>query len=123
VPKQIDANVLNQLSSAEEIHLETHASTGRTHRTIVWVVVEGQEVYVRSVRGSQGRWYQEITANPHGAIEVNGQHLAVQAVPVTDDASISRVSTAYLRKYGSSPVVSSIVRQETLPTTLRLDPA
>jgi hypothetical protein len=123
VSKHFDANVLNQLSTAEEIYLETRSSTGRTHRTIVWVVVEGQEVYVRSVRGANGRWYQEFTANPHGAIEVNGQHLAVQAVPVTDDATISRVSNAYLRKYSSSPVVRSILRQETLPTTLRLDPA
>jgi hypothetical protein len=123
VPKHFDATVLNQLSTAEEIPLETRSSTGRTHRTIVWVVVEGQEVYVRCVRGSYGRWDQESTANAHGAIEVNGQHLAGQAVPVTDEASISRGSSADLRKYRSSPVVRSIVRQETLPTTLRLDPA
>jgi hypothetical protein len=123
MPKHFDANVLNQLSTAEEIHLETRSSTGRTHWTMVWVVVEGNEGYVRSVRGRNGRWYQELTAHPHGAIEVNGQQLAVQAVPVTDEASISRVSSAYLRKYASSPVVSSILRQETLPTTLRLDPA
>lgn len=62
MPKQFDANVLNQLTHAQEIHLETHSSTGQTHRTIVWVVVEGHDVYVRSVRGSNGRWYQEITA-------------------------------------------------------------
>ena len=123
MPKHFDANVLNQLTNAEEIHLETHSSTGRTHRTIVWVVVEDHDVYVRSVRGHQGRWYQEITANLHGAIEVDGHHLAVEAVPVTDQATISRVSNAYLRKYRQSPYVGSIVRPETLPTTLRLDPA
>ena len=80
-------------------------------------------MYVRSVRGRQGRWYQEITAKPHGAVEVEGHHLAVQAVPVTDEAAISRVSNAYLRKYRQSPYVSSIVEPQTLPTTLRLDPA
>jgi hypothetical protein len=123
VPKHFDANVLNQLANAEEIRLETHSLTGRTHRTIVWVAVEGQDVYVRSVRGRQGRWYQEFTANPHGAVEVEGEHLAVQAVPVTDEATISRVSDAYLRKYRQSPYVNSIVEPRTLPTTLRLDPA
>ncbi len=60
MPKQFDANVLNQLTHAQEIHLETHSSTGQTHRTIVWVA--SRAVYVRSVRGSNGRWYQEIPA-------------------------------------------------------------
>jgi hypothetical protein len=53
--KQFDVHVLNQLTNMEEIELETHSSAGRTQRTIVWVVVEDHDVYVRSVRGQQGR--------------------------------------------------------------------
>jgi hypothetical protein len=123
MPKQFDANVLNQLTHAEEINVETQSATGRKHRTTIWVVVEGNEVYVRSVRGRAGRWYREFIANPLGAIDMDGQHIAVQAVPATDGASITRVSNEYLRKYRRSPYVNSIVRQETLPTTLRLEPA
>src|SRR6266567_6121322 len=115
MPKQFDANVLNQLANAEEIEIETRSATGRTHRTTIWVVVDDNNVYVRSVRGRNGRWYQEITANPDAAIHVDGRRLVVHAVPVTDEALIARVSNAFLRKYRGSSAVNSIVRQEILP--------
>jgi hypothetical protein len=122
MPKQFDANVLNQLANAEEIEIETRSATGRTHRTIIWVTVDDNDVYVRSVRGRNGRWYQAITANPDAAIHVDGQRLAVHAVPVTDEALIARVSNDILRKYRHSPSANSMVRKEILPTTLRLEP-
>lgn len=125
MPKQFDTNVLNQLANTEEIEIETRSVTiaGRVHRTIIWVMVDSNEAYIRSVRGRNGRWYQEITTNPDGAIHLNGQRLAVHAVPVTDEAIIARVSNAALRKYHDSPYANNIVRKETLPTTLLLEPA
>ena len=48
--------------------------------------------------------------------------LAVQAVPVSDTASIARVSREYLTKYQPSPYAQAMVRAEVLPTTLRLEP-
>jgi hypothetical protein len=80
-------------------------------------------VYVRSVRGRNGRWYQAIVANPEAAIHVNGRRMAVHAVPVSDEVVIERVSKEILRKYRGSPSANSMVRAETLPTTLRLEPA
>lgn len=125
MPEQFDANALNQIANTEEIEIETRSVTipGRKHRTIIWVMVDNNQVYIRSVRGRNGRWYQQIIANPDGAIYVDGQRLAVHAVPVTDEATITRVSNAVLRKYGNSPSAPSMVRPETLPTTLLLEPA
>ena len=123
MPKKFDANVLNQLTNTEEIEIETRSATGRTHRTIIWVVVDENDVYVRSVRGRNGRWYQEATANPDVAIHVNGQRFAVHAVPIADQVFIARVSNGYLRKYHGDPDVNSMVREEIVPTTLRLEPA
>ena len=122
MPKQFEEPLLNQLNSREEIDIETRSATGTTHRNTIWVVVVDNNVYVRSVRGRSGRWYREITANPQGAIYVDGRRLSVRAIPITDPATIARVSNAYLQKYRNSPVVNSIVREETLPTTLRLEP-
>ena len=122
MPKQFDANELNQLANANEIEIETRAPSGRTHRTTIWVAVDDNNVYVRSVRGRNGRWYQRITANPDATIHVDGRRLAVHAVPVTGEAMIARVSNAFLRKYRGSSAVNSIVRQEILPTTLQLEP-
>jgi len=123
MPKQFDTHVLNRLANTEEIEIETYSATGRTRRTIIWVVIDGQYVYVRSWLGLKGRWYQEITANPDAAIHVDGQRLAVHAMPVTDAALIARVSDNILRKYHHSPSAKGMVREEILPTTLRLEPA
>ena len=125
MPKQFDANVLNQLANTEEIEIETRSVTipGRTRRTIIWVMVDNNHVYIRSVRGRNGRWYQEITANPEGVIHIDGQRLAVHAVPVTDEVTIMRVSNEVLRKYHDSPSANSMVRIDILSTTLLLEPA
>jgi hypothetical protein len=122
MPKQLEESLLNQLTSREEIEIETQSATGRTHRVTIWVVVVDNNMYVRSVRGRAGRWYREITANPQGAIYVDGRRLSVRAIPITDPATIARVSNAYLQKYRNSPFVNSLLREETLPTTLRLEP-
>ena len=125
MPKQFDANVLNQLANTEEIEIETRSVTipGRTRRTIIWVMIDNNNVYIRSLRGRNGRWYQEITATPEGVIHVDGQRLAVHAVPVTDEVTIMRVSNEVLRKYHDSPSANSMVRIDILSTTLLLEPA
>ena len=123
MPKHFDANMLNQLANAEEIEIETRSPAGRTRRTTTWVIVDDNDVYVRSVRGSNGRWYQRIKANPDAAIHIDGRRLAVHAMPVIDEALIARVSNDYLRKYRDDPSANSMVLAEILPTTLRLEPA
>jgi hypothetical protein len=55
-------------------------------------------------------------------LEFAGRRLAVQAVPVSDTASIAWVSREYLTKYQPSPYAQAMVRAEVLPTTLRLEP-
>jgi hypothetical protein len=53
---------------------------------------------------------------------VGGQRVAVKATPATDGVSIERASAEYLRKYRTSPYAQAMVKPETLPTTLRLEP-
>ncbi len=122
MPKHFDANMLKQLTNTEEIEIETRSPTGRTRRTTIWVIVDDNDVYVRSVHGGNGRWYQNITAKPDAAIHIDGRCLAVHAMPVTDKALIARVSNDYLRKYRDDPSANSMVVEEILPTTLRLEP-
>ena len=122
MPKHFDANMLKQLTNTEEIEVETRSPTGRTRRTTIWVIVDDNDVYVRSVHGGNGRWYQNITAKPDAAIHIDGRRLAVHAMSVTDEALIARVSNDYLRKYRDDPSANSMVLEEILPTTLRLEP-
>jgi hypothetical protein len=108
-----------------EVRIETSGGEGApVHRTITWIVVlDGNTPYVRSVRGPAGRWYRELRANAHGAVIVGNDRVPIVAHAVTDESTIARVSEAYQQKYQARwpGPTASMLRPETLPTTLRLE--
>jgi hypothetical protein len=121
-----DAETLKLLDETREVRIETRRDEDSPeHRTIIWVVVVEGEVFVRSVRGPQGRWYREISSNPEGALHVGDDRIPVRATSATDDATVDAVSAAIRSKYEkSSPgSTAAMVRPEVLPTTLELSPA
>jgi hypothetical protein len=112
-----------QIDAAREIEIETRASDDASaHRTTIWAVVDGDDVFVRSYRGNEGRWYREISEHPDAVIDVDGESQPVRAIPAPDRESVQRASDGYRRKYSDSSVVDSIMTDEVLPTTLRLEP-
>jgi hypothetical protein len=116
---------LTAWAEADEVDIETsRGGDAPRHRVTIWIVVDSDEVFVRSVRGPTGRWYREISANPNGAIHLAGTRTAVHAVPAADEATVARVSELLKAKYGAqSPgPTARMVADETLPTTLRLEP-
>ncbi len=119
------AETLQGWSTEPEVQIETSRGAGApVHRVTIWIVVADGRAYVRSVRGPSGRWYREITANPHAAVHLDGQRVPVRAEPAVDAASVATVSAALEAKYRArypGPTVS-MLREETLPTTLRLVP-
>jgi hypothetical protein len=114
---------LAAIAAAKEVRIETRSAAGEAHRTIIWIVEQGGDVYIRSVRGPRGRWYRETLADPEVAIHVNGRRLPARAVPATDDASIEACSDGLRAKYRRSYSLASMLTPETLPTTLKLVPA
>ncbi len=121
-----DAETLQLLDETKESQIETRRDENApAHRTTIWVVTLDGAVFVRSVRGEKGRWYREVSANPSAALHVGDRRIPVHAVPATDEPTVEAVSGAYRSKYGqTSPgPTRAMVRPETLPTTLRLEPA
>jgi hypothetical protein len=115
---------VDRVAAAREVEIETRRSSGQTARTVIWVVVDGGHVYVRSVRADAGKWYRRLRANPDGALHVGASAAPVRAVPVDDPAEIERVSEALRRKYADeASSLASMLRPETLPTTTRLEPS
>jgi hypothetical protein len=120
------SDTLQLIDETREVRIETHRDEhAPVHRTTIWVVTVDGTVFVRSVRGREGRWYREVSENPAAALHVGHDRIAVRAVPVTDEAKIRAVSEAYREKYGRTSPGSTraMVQPETLPTTLRLEPA
>jgi hypothetical protein len=119
-----EAELLRRIDATEEVQIETSLASGASRRTIIWIVVDGGRVYVRSVRGPDGKWFQRLRARPAGAVHVAGTRTPVRAVPVDDPAEVERVSEALRRKYAShGSSLANMLRPETLPTTMRLESA
>ena len=117
---KFDADTLRELRDCNEVAIRTEKHPGSA--VVIWVVVADDEVFVRSVRGSKGRWYRDLATGGSATVEFAGRRLEVQAFPAIDADSIARASQEYLRKYQASPYAQSIVRSEVLLTTLRLEP-
>ena len=112
------------LTAAEEIQIDTRAATDAPlHRTIIWVVTDGPDAFVRSVKGSTARWYREATAHPQVVLHASGRTLPARVVAAPDASSVARTSAALERKYLGVDGLAEMLVPGTFPTTLRLEPA
>src|ERR1700757_3900269 len=115
-----DADTLRALRDVQEPRIRTDRHPKSA--VVIWVVVEGDDVFVRSWLGVCGRWYKDLAAGGPAPPEVAGPRLPVQAFPAHDARSVERASGEILRKYRSSSHAQEMVRAEILPTTLRFEP-
>ena len=121
-------DVVALLDQTDEVRIEPPSADGQPMQpVIIWVVVlDGRDVYVRSYRGVKGRWYQQLLKQPQhrGRLHVDQRAIPVRAVHIDDPELIARVSDAFRKKYESKwpQETAEMVRDDVLPTTLRLDP-
>jgi hypothetical protein len=114
---------LAMLRESEEVEIETQAaSDAPVHRTIIWIVTDGPDAFVRSVRGSRGRWYREAITHPEVAVHAGGRRLPVRAVPAADPRSIERTNQGLRDKYEGIPGFREMLEPDVFDTTLRLEP-
>ena len=110
------------LDRAREVDIETRSAKGVTHGVPIWIVVDGDDVFVRTYRGKSSRWYRELLARP-GAILADGKRVPVRAERAVDADALRRTSDGYRKKYPKSGSLDSMLRRSVLDTTLRLEPA
>ena len=115
-----DADTLHALRDAREPTIRTYQHPNSA--VVIWVVVEGDGVFVRSWLGARGRWYKDLAAGGAATLEFADHRLPVKAFPASDADSVERASREILRKYRRSSHAQEMVRAEILPTTLRLEP-
>jgi hypothetical protein len=123
---RFSTEVVDRLCDVREIEVETTRASGEKRRTIIWVVVDGSDVFVRSEYGARGWWYRDICARPEAVIQPrtgDRTPLAVRAVRADDPESIERVSAAIRTKYRPSSAIRIMTSGDALPATLRLEPA
>ena len=111
------------LADTEEIEIETARPDGQTRRTIIWIMVDGDDVFVRSVNGAGARWYREATANPSVTIHAGTRALQARTIAAPDADSVARVNDALERKYSGITGLREMLVPDTFETTLRVEPA
>ncbi|MEU6381638.1 DUF2255 family protein [Streptomyces sp. NPDC046909] len=114
---------LNRIANADELEVAPLRRDGISRKPLpIWVVRDGDDLYVRSYRGTAGAWWRTALATHEGHISSGGVDKDVTFVEVTDNTINDRIDTAYRTKYGryGSAYVSPMVASRS--TTLRLVP-
>jgi len=108
---------LAEIASAEELEIAPMRRDGTLqYPRIIWVVRHGDDLYVRSVNGTDGAWFRGVQARRTGHISASG----VDADVVFEEAD-HELDEEYRRKYGrSSSAVDHITSAKARVTTIRL---
>jgi hypothetical protein len=104
-PDELDA-----IGNAEELHIAPYRRDGTLrHPVPIWVVRVGDDLYIRSWHGTDGRWYRGARQTHEGHIRAGGVDVAFV--------------DAYRTKYRRYPTyVPPMINEEARATTIRLVP-
>jgi hypothetical protein len=122
-PMRFAPDELALLADTEEIEIETARPDGPPHRTIIWIMVDGDDAFVRSVNGAGARWCREAAANPEVTIHAGTRALKARTIAATDPDSVARVNDALVRKYTGITGLREMLVPDTFETTMRVEPA
>lgn len=116
---------LNRIDSAVELDLESERTDGTLRAPVtMWVVRDGDDIYVRSVKGRNGPWFRGTRAGGQGRVSAGGVHKDVtfQDADPGDWSGVD-ADAAYRRKYGSyKGIVDHVLTEQSRESTTRLVP-
>jgi deazaflavin-dependent oxidoreductase (nitroreductase family) len=106
--KQFPKDVLDLVATEKEVRLTTYGrKTGKESSVTIWVVTDGNKVYIRSGQGLKRHWPKNLLAKPEGTVHLGDKAVGFNSRHVTDPAEARHSSKLYGPKYGSSVKPSS----------------
>ena len=113
---------LSRIGNAEEVRIASVRADGTLRKSvIVWLVREGDDLYVRSVNGRNGTWFRGVQDRHEGRVSAAGVEKNVAFLETTDRTP--EIDSAYRAKYRDYPtIVPSILTPAAQAATLRLVP-
>jgi hypothetical protein len=118
------AEELDRIGTADELELAPARRDGTLRKPVpVWVVRDGDGLYVRSWRGTAGAWYRAVRANGEGHVSAGGVDKDVVFV-AADEAVDDALDAEYRSKYGryGDSYVGPMTAPDARSTTLELRP-
>jgi hypothetical protein len=114
---------LSRIGDTEELEIAVRRSDGTLREPVpVWVVRVGDDLYVRSWRGPNGRWFRAARASREGHITAGGIERDVALVDADDDVN-DAIDAGYRAKYGRyASYVPTMLAPQARATTLKLVP-
>ena len=93
--------------------------------TIIWVVRQGEDLYVRPVNGRTSGWFRGTQERQEGHIQCGGvdKDVTFVSVDAADDINAT-IDTAYRAKYRRYPAsfVDAVLTPEAKSATIKLQP-
>ena len=121
---QWTSDQLDKIGRAEEVQIASVRRHGALGKPVtIWAVRNGDDVYVRSVRGPSGNWFRGTQERHEGRIKAGGVQQDVTFIDAgrgIDD----EVDAAYRAKYRryAGTILNSVLTPEARSTTIKLVP-
>ena len=104
MPVQTDS-LKAHLARSNEINITVIGrKSGRKSSRPVWFVLEGDDLYLLPVEGSDTQWYQNVLKNPRIEVEVGSAKGEFKAILITEPTEVATVADKFRKKYGPGDV-------------------
>ena len=116
---------LTKIGTAEELNLASMRRDDTLRKPVtMWVVRQGDRLYVRSVNGPTGAWFRGTLTRRQGHIRAGGIDKDVSFVVDTDDDVNDQIDAAYRDKYRRYPasIVNTVLTPAARSSTIELVP-
>ncbi len=116
---------LDKIGKADELQIVTLRPDGTPRKPVtIWVVRDGDDLYVRSGYGDRAAWYRRTQQRREGHISAGGVEKDVRFEDPADPALNDRIDAAYRSKYlhHGAQWVDPMVAAEARTTTIKLVP-
>jgi hypothetical protein len=96
------SDVLEAVANEKEVRLTTYGrSTGKESSVTIWIVTDGDKVFIRSGQGLVRHWPQNLLKRPEGTLQLDGKAVRFKARHITDATEARSSSKLYGPKYGA----------------------
>jgi len=115
---------LDRIGRADELEISVRRADGALRKPVtIWIVRDGDGLYVRSGYGDRAAWYRAACRSREGHVSAGGVEKEVR-FENADPAANDRIDAAYRSKYlrHGAQWVNPMVAPEARSTTLRLLP-
>jgi len=115
---------LSKIGGAEEVDVAAVTRDGSVrNRVTIWLVLHGEDLFVRSVRGRSGAWFGAVQKSKDGRIWAGRLERDIR-FEEAGAALNDEIDAAYRSKYRryAGRILDSVLTPEARSTTLRVVP-